>query len=195
MLLLGFKSVLKAPDCPPRAAQSNTAREVLRLLLEKANIPSADIKNDANGRPYLADNPLVDFSISHTPTHAFCLLSTASNTKQPLRVGVDAEPLDTTRSTAKCQALAKRFFAPNEQLLLLDAIDLKRAFLEIFTKKEAFAKFTGSGLSKSLTNLDTASEDFSRQHGARFFTSIIADHVVTVCTPKEAAPDIQILSF
>lgn len=195
MLLLGFKPVLPHPNCPLRIAQSDTAREVLRLLLEKAKIPSTDIKKDANGRPYLADNPLVDFSISHTPTHAFCLLSTASNTKQPLRVGVDAELLDTTRSTAKYRALAKRFFAPNEQLLLLDAIDVKHAFLEIFTKKEAFAKFTGEGLSKNLTNLDTAKKGFSKQHGISFFTTTVAGHVVTVCCTADTAADIQILSF
>ena len=195
MLLLGFKPVLKMPDLPLRTTQSNTAREVLHLLLEKANIPPTDIKNDANGRPYLANNPLVDFNISHTQTHAFCLLCTATDTLRQPRVGLDAESLNTPRSASKYLALAKRFFAPNEQLLLLGATDIKRTFLEIFTKKEAFAKFTGEGLSKNLQSLDTASKGFEAKHGICFYTSIIAEHVVTVCAPEETTPDIQIFSF
>ncbi len=165
------------------------------MLLAKANIPPTNLEKDARGRPYLADNPLVDFSISHTATHAFCLLSIGTKTSPPLHVGLDAEPLETARGEAKYRALAARFFAPSERLLLSNAADIKRTFLEIFTKKEAFAKLTGLGLSKSLATLDTANADFQSRHGVTFFVTSLATHIVTVCTHANAAPDIQIFSF
>lgn len=195
MLLLGYKAVPQSADCTPREAQSKAARDVLHLLLDKVNILPTDIKKDKDGRPFLADNPFAQFSISHSETHAFCLLSVSDGTLPSERVGLDAEPLDTARSETKCSALAKRFFTPNEQSQLLDAADIKRMFLEIFTKKEAFAKFTGLGLSKSLATLDTANNAFEDQHGVRFLSQTLAAHVVTVCIPASTLPDMRILSF
>ena len=86
------------------------------------------------GKPYFADSPW-HFSISHTPRHAFCVLSRKN-------VSIDAEEMD---RTVKLQ-LAEKVLSAEEKTQFDEADNKEIAFLTFWVLKEAAAKLSGEGL-------------------------------------------------
>ena len=86
------------------------------------------------GKPYFVDSPL-HFSISHTPSHAFCVIS-----DKP--VGLDAE--EKTRQIKP--SLAEKLLSPTELEQYKNADDPNRALLTFWVLKEAMGKCTGEGM-------------------------------------------------
>ena len=86
------------------------------------------------GKPYFSDSPW-HFSVSHTPKHAFCVLSRNN-------VAVDAEELDRKVNLK----LAEKILSPGEKVQFDAAEDKNRALLTFWVLKEAAAKLTGEGL-------------------------------------------------
>lgn len=97
---------------------------------------------DEKGRPCLYDDDWLDLSISHTAGFVFCGLAKGEHR----RIGIDAESGGRVNE-ASMKKIAQRFFLPEEQKYLCEAPDLREAFLELWTKKEAYAKYRGDGLS------------------------------------------------
>lgn len=112
---------------PMRRAQSAGAGLLLKHLFGDAIYTYG-----ANGKPYLKDRNDLFFSISHSDHYVVC---TASETE----VGVDIEPLSPIRP-----AMVRRCFSADEQNWIGD--DAHR-FTRLWTMKEAYMKFTGTGLS------------------------------------------------
>jgi 4'-phosphopantetheinyl transferase len=54
--------------------------------------------------------------------------------------------------------IAKRFFTPRERGYIASSEDQNKAFFEIWTKKEAYIKRQGKGLSVSFTSFDVFDE-------------------------------------
>lgn len=86
------------------------------------------------GKPYFPDS-LWNFSISHTPKHAFCILSRR-------KVGLDAEELDRKVNLN----LAEKILSPAEVVQFEAAEDKKKALLTFWVLKEAAVKLSGQGL-------------------------------------------------
>ena len=86
------------------------------------------------GKPYFADSPW-HFSISHTPKHAFCVLSRRN-------VAVDAEELDRRVNLR----LADKVLSPEEKAQFDGAEEKEKALLTFWVLKEAAAKLSGEGL-------------------------------------------------
>lgn len=86
------------------------------------------------GKPYFVDSPW-HFSISHTPRHAFCVLSRNN-------VSIDAEELDRRINLR----LAEKIQSPTEKIQFAAASDKRRALLTFWVLKEAAAKLSGEGL-------------------------------------------------
>ena len=86
------------------------------------------------GKPYFQDND-VYFSISHTKTGVFCVLSDGP-------IGLDAEPIDRKIDLR----LAEKILSPTEQAQFAAAPDKRLALLTFWVLKEAQAKYTGTGL-------------------------------------------------
>ena len=93
-----------------------------------------EIRITDRGKPYFPDSPW-HFSISHTPRHAFCVLSRRA-------VGLDAEELDRKMNLK----LAEKVLSPGEKLQFEAADNREKAFLTFWVLKEAEAKLTGEGL-------------------------------------------------
>lgn len=101
-----------------------------------------ELRYDEKGRPRMIGGNYADLSISHTGNFVFCALVDGEHR----RIGLDAE--DGGRvATEAMGKIARRFFTPEEQAFLADAPDLREAFLVLWTKKEAYAKYCGEGLS------------------------------------------------
>ena len=100
------------------------------------------------GKPRLADEWLsrpIEFNLAHSAGVGLCAVAIGH------RVGVDLEQI---RPNPSCMEIAQRFFAPAEVAALsrLTGDDLIRAFYRCWTRKEAYLKATGLGLSLPLAS-------------------------------------------
>ncbi|QAY79197.1 4'-phosphopantetheinyl transferase superfamily protein [Sphingosinicella sp. BN140058] len=94
------------------------------------------------GKPFLVDYPELHFSLSHSAGLAICATSTAS-------IGCDIEHCDPKLADS---AVAERLFAPAEIAALssLQGEQWVGGFFACWTRKEAFVKALGLGLSHPL---------------------------------------------
>lgn len=141
---------------------------------------------DENGRPYFEERTC-DFSITHTQNHVFCALTDGEDSSA--RVGIDAEDLDRP-DLSNLEEMATRWFTENEQKVFL-ASPTKETFLRLWTRKEAYSKYTGEGL-RALSKIDTVA--LKNEGSIRFFDYRIGDILISVCTPigVNIANEIQI---
>ncbi|MBP5539016.1 MAG: 4'-phosphopantetheinyl transferase superfamily protein [Bacteroidales bacterium] len=120
-----------------------------------------------NGKPFLADHPEIHFNLSHCPRAALCALGDET-------VGCDIEAVPDELDWDVC----RHCFNEAEQASIRDAANPLLAFTELWTRKEAYLKWTGEGLCDDLPGL------FERTISLpRFLTRIAPDqsYVWTVC--------------
>ncbi|GCF09469.1 4'-phosphopantetheinyl transferase family protein [Dictyobacter arantiisoli] len=133
--------------------RSIIARGLLRILLGKyCSCPPRDIIFTYNdyGKPALSESeryPLVYFNLAHSynmVAYAFTLMNP---------VGIDVEYM---RTNIEYEQLAQHYFSPdeNEQLNSLSGEQKAQAFFAGWTRKEAYIKARGKGLSIPLTSFD-----------------------------------------
>jgi 4'-phosphopantetheinyl transferase len=101
------------------------------------------IGSGPHGKPTLPDHPALHVNIAHSGG----LVAVAVTRLGP--VGVDVERVEEDRATPE---IARRFFAPEEEALLggIPPGTWTTAFFETWTRKEAFLKATGLGISRGL---------------------------------------------
>ena len=93
-----------------------------------------EIRITDRGKPWFPDSDW-HFSISHTPKHAFCVLSRNN-------VGLDAEELDRKVNLK----LAEKILSSGEKSQFEAAENKEKALLTFWVLKEAAAKLSGEGL-------------------------------------------------
>jgi len=95
-----------------------------------------------------ADDLPVRFNVAHSHELALCAITLAGE------VGVDLEY--TRRHVSDIDRIATRFFSINENAVYysLPALDRRAAFFRCWTRKEAFIKALGEGLSHPLDRFD-----------------------------------------
>lgn len=120
---------------------------VLRSLLgryTKVSPEEIEFRYEHAGKPALAipEAPL-SFNMAHSGNLA--VYAFARN----CRVGIDVERV---RALAHMESIASRFFSPEEcsQVLALDTPERVEAFFRCWTRKEAYLKAVGDGLSMPL---------------------------------------------
>jgi 4'-phosphopantetheinyl transferase len=137
-----------------RALQFHFARDRTRFIVTRAalrEILSAILGSEPGslqfatgpyGKPVLMNHEL-QFNVSHSG--AMALIAVARDRE----LGVDIEEM---RQLHNPVAIAKRFFAPEEaqQIDRITNAGIRRAFFECWTRKEAFIKAIGEGLSHPL---------------------------------------------
>lgn len=160
------------------------ARQLLHALLTSQHLPSAPILLDANARPFMPELPQLDFNFSHTAGLAVCAAVISHSC--PPRVGVDVERTDAVRDASK---MASRFFAPFELAYFENMGKSNQAFITVWTRKEAYAKYRGDGLAKHLSQSDTMAPSFEKEQGVKFHTPT-SPHpfVITVCAAPHEGP-------
>ena len=110
-------------------------RQLLReLYRQETGEDLPQICTTDRGKPYFPDSPW-HFSISHTPKHAFCVLS-ANN------IAIDAEESDRKIKLK----LAEKILSPSEKQQFDAAENKEKALLTFWVLKEAAAKLNGEGL-------------------------------------------------
>ncbi len=127
-----------------------------------------------HGKPFLRDYPHIHFNLSHCSRAALCVVGDAP-------VGCDVE----TVTTPLDRDLLDHCFNPREREAILAAERPEVAFCTLWTRKEAFLKWTGEGLTDLLPDLL-----FSPEAAAARFRSVVspdATFVYTLCQGKNNA--------
>jgi 4'-phosphopantetheinyl transferase len=126
-------------------------RSMLRMLLASyLGTSPAELRfaYSAHGKPSLsvpADN--LQFNVSHS--HGAVLYAFSRGR----RIGVDVELI---RHDLNAEEIATRFFSPAEQIEIARSPDKYDAFFHCWTRKEAFVKARGEGLSCPLDSFDVS---------------------------------------
>ncbi|HMD49303.1 MAG TPA: 4'-phosphopantetheinyl transferase superfamily protein [Bryobacteraceae bacterium] len=118
----------------------------LRTLLGRyLNVPPAEVRfvYGSKGKPALALQSNIEFNMTHSGGLAVIALTLDRE------IGVDVEQI---RSMPDRQAIASRFFCAEEaaEILSLPEAERERAFYCCWTRKEAYIKAIGDGLSTPL---------------------------------------------
>lgn len=151
----------------PAKKLSIAAGELTRkAIAEKLNVLPEDIRFRVgeNGKPYVVNSD-IEFSISHSGTVAVCAIS-----DKP--VGIDIERIRDANIN-----VAKRLFAPDEQKYVFEKWSLsKQRFFEIWTRKEAYVKMLGKGI--------TYFPEFSTMGDKNIETHIRNKYIVSIAVKK-----------
>ncbi|WP_374090519.1 4'-phosphopantetheinyl transferase superfamily protein [Methylomicrobium lacus] len=131
---------------PQRQARQVEAQGRLRIMLGKAiDTPPERLRfaRHAHGKPYLPDFPDFAFNLSHTADRMAVVMS------RGCRVGIDIE---SCKPRANLAALADKCFGAEEKAYWLALPEAERlhSFYRFWTRKEAFVKAVGQGLSLGL---------------------------------------------
>jgi 4'-phosphopantetheinyl transferase len=127
------------------------ARGTLRFLLGRyLQVPPAQVQfaYGGHGKPALVGTPL-HFNLSHS--HELALYAVLRGQE----VGIDVESL---RTISDALQISQRFFSPREYAVLSSLAPEHRdqGFLNCWTRKEAFIKALGEGLSHPLDRFNVA---------------------------------------
>lgn len=130
------------------------ARGSLRLILGRyldADPRTLVFDYESNGKPLLGGRfrGRLDFNLSHSHEVALCAVASGR------RIGVDVELI---RPQIDAEGIAERFFSAHEVAALRSTPEelRTRAFFDGWTRKEAFIKATGSGLTVPLDGFDVS---------------------------------------
>jgi len=145
-----------------------TSKKATQLKLSKTE----------NGKPYFENASELKFNISHSKD----MIAVAFSNNE---IGIDIEKL------RKCNTkIANRYFAKAEiDYINCSVFNKNKRFFEIWTKKEAFLKKSGTGITVPLNSFDVTSEEISKD----IKTFIRKDFIVSVCS-NATSLDIEELS-
>jgi 4'-phosphopantetheinyl transferase len=142
-----------------RAAGFRFARDAARFIARRARLREIialhtgeaahrlSFSDGPHGKPMLTNGAL-QFSLSHS--HGLIMVAIA-----PVEIGCDIERID---PGLEWQPLAERFFSPGERRALRDLPEAqgRRAFFDCWSRKEAYVKALGLGLSYPLDAFDVS---------------------------------------
>ena len=140
---------------------------IRRMVAKETGLPPAAlcIRRTENGKPF-AENAAVHFNLSHSHDLLLCAVC-----DKP--VGVDIEKI-TLRD-----AVARHVCTPAEYAYIGGSA---LRFTEVWTRKEAFSKLVGKGLSIGLHTVTVATADglLPRVCGCAAKTAVFGDYVYSV---------------
>ena len=130
-----------------------------------------------HGKPFLKDYPHIHFNLSHCPGTALCVVSDTP-------VGCDVEIVP----PALDEDLCRQACSEQELSAILRAPQPPLAFAQLWTKKEAFLKYAGTGLTDHLKDVLLSPE----VKGVSFESKVLQGGgcVYTVCRPTRNQRDL-----
>ena len=127
-----------------------------------------------HGKPFLRDYPYIHFNLSHCSRAALCVVS-------DVPVGCDVETVQKTLDMDLCNHCC----SPLELQEILSSTHPEQAFCALWTRKEAFLKWTGEGLTDRLPDLLSSPEAAAAHFETRL--SPDATFAFTLCRGKNIA--------
>ena len=171
----GYASSALNKKNPASRRESVAGLFLLERMLNKAGICPSDFSfvRDLSGRPS-ALKGIFDFNISHSEEYVICALEVAEGA----RVGVDIQsPIAVERQ----KRLAGRFLSPDEAEYYEKSGERADIFLSMWTRKEAYLKYIGSGISVDLRAVSTLGRT-----DVSFFDYICEGCSISICCRKDS---------
>lgn len=163
------KNTLGKPQL--KEACSKAAKEIIiKALLDffGINISFSDFLKSEDGKPYIKNLPDFHFNISHSENAVAVAISDSE-------VGIDCEKL----RNADLRVAKRRFTEKEYAYIIKDSSETDLRFFEIWTKKEAYLKFCGKGLTMPLNSFDVTDgsldKSFHTYQKDVFFISVCTD--------------------
>ena len=161
-----------------RADRYRRREDALRCLAAEALLryslgTDCRMETAPGGKPFSPDRPDLHFNLSHSGNWAVIAWGERE-------VGVDVESI---RPDTNVQALARRYFSPEEQLYVLKSeTDRQRRFFEVWTGKESYVKYLGRGIQMDLKSFSI----LSLPQDLRLHRHTLPDgSLLCLCTPEE----------
>ena len=137
-----------SPERKARADRYRRREDALRCVAADALLRYV-LKEDydrvaktQDGKPFLPDRRDFHFNLSHSGNWVAIAFGTGE-------VGLDVED---HHGNTRIEAIARRFFAPEEQRYVFQENDRQdQRFFQIWTGKESYLKYLGTGLKQNLT--------------------------------------------
>ena len=147
---------LASPERRSRADQFRRREDALRCVTSDAllrRVLGADysrVTKSPNGKPFLPHRPDFHFNLSHSGNWVAIAWGNSN-------VGLDVESVC---HRANMKAVARRFFAEEErQYVFQEEPQQAHRFFEVWTGKESYLKYLGTGLRKDLTSFSVLSPE------------------------------------
>lgn len=153
----------------PSAYKSLSAMVLLSTFADELGIFPTIAKSEY-GKPYFTDIPYVDFSISHSENLVACSIC-VSKEQKPM-IGIDCENIYKKDPLP----IAERFFTKKEIEMISLSENKAKTFTSLWTKKEAYLKLLGKGLSIPLSSFDIDSVTY------HFETYEVSNNIFTICS-------------
>ena len=176
------KNTLAKPQL--KEACSKAAKEIIiKALLDfqGAEVSFSDFLKDKNGKPYIKNLPDFHFNISHSENAVVVAISNSE-------VGIDCEKL----RSADLRIAKRRFTEKEYAYITEDSSNTDLRFFEIWTKKEAFLKQNGKGITLPLNSFDVTNNSldkiFYTYQKDGFFISVRTDSLNNDFTFLEIKP-------
>ena len=155
---------------------------IVRILAcSYLNINNSEIvfRQNSYGKPYIIGFPNFHFNVSHSENLLVVLISDQA-------VGVDVEKIRNPNIQ-----IVNRFFTENEKdYVLSDPSLTTKRFYEIWTRKEAYVKYLGKGLSHPLLSFDVLNE-----LGDNFFTFELDQYIISTFTDSKVIQPYPLSKF
>ncbi len=142
-----------------------------------------DLKYTEFQKPYFDE--AISFNITHSGEYVICALSETN------KVGVDVEAIKDIPMED-----FTNLFANKEWKELINATNKLHAFYTLWTKKEAFLKAVGCGLSQPLNEVVIEKNSITWENQQWFLHEIVLDlhHIAYICSDT-VAPQIQLVEI
>ena len=125
------------------------------------------------GKPYIKENNSFHYNLSHSGSWVAIACGDSE-------VGIDVEKI--TMDEGK-EGIARRYFTPEEQDYVFETKELApQRFFEVWTGKESYLKYLGTGLQRNLTSFSI----FSLEPEVRRFHCILpGGYSLSLCTTDD----------
>lgn len=159
----------------------DAVRDALFTEISAQNDP---IKARDGGKPYLPNRCDVSFNISHSGELALGVLLTEATGE----IGCDIEQIKRDSRCNSKNRIMRRAFTEAERSTVQESDDPTAEFYAVWTKKEAYLKYTGKGITVPLATVDTT----KLASVCKFNTFTVSDsdgekYAAAVCMPLECA--------
>ena len=154
------------------------------LMLRAALMDQTGLENEKlrfaateEGKPYLVGREDLQFSFAHSGGAVALALHSH-------RIGADLEKLGDYK-----EAIARRFFLPEEYSYIEAAEEKEETFVWMWTRKEAYIKMTGEGLQRELHSFSVL-EDAARPYQFRSFR--LEDAYLSICSEHLQSAEVEL---
>ena len=148
------------------------AGELLRRTVERElGITEFQIVTESGGKPRIAGHEDFHFNLSHSGAHVAIAWGSTP-------VGLDVQQMD---PRVKQDRMAKRCFTLDEQEYIQQVSEkAMERFYQVWTGKESYLKYLGTGLQKSLSSFSILAPGIAPMLQTRFLQD---GYCLTLCTP------------